>query len=294
MIDRHIYALLTLLLLQNKQSSSFSFTTSHPKHKWSLYAITKRVTAVWDGSELQSLEQYFQTEINPLPFPSPFHDKSPITGRSFNNSQRNRIGFSIVVAGTMVGTNERIVGILKHNHPNIHTINSQEDPRQEWVPIDHDSFIYHDSMATIPPGVTDDEAIQTLVASLVGVHCAFHPTVLTNVGGSLDHHIALNLVGKSAVILGGGDTASFISSALSVLGAKVFQITNAKIGTRPRAPSVIVQDPVQRMGGGVEVGFSESVGSFHVLVDCMSDESNTMEGRGVILRELERRHGCQR
>ena len=80
---------------------------------------------------------------------------------------------------------------------------------------------------------------------------------------------------------------------MSILGAKVFQITNSKIGTRKLAPAVSIQSPVQRMGN-LEVGFSTSVGTFDVLVDCMSDESNSLEGRSIVLRELERRHGCQR
>lgn len=65
------------------------------------------------------------------------------------------------------------------------------------------------------------------------------------------------------------------------------------IGIRKLAPAVSILSPLQRMGN-VEVGFAASVGTFDVLVDCMSDESNSLEGRSIILRELERRHGCQR
>ena len=73
----------------------------------------------------------------------------------------------------------------------------------------------------------------------------------------------------------------------------MFQISNLQIGIRKQAPSVSIQSPIQRIGD-VEVGFSTSVGYFDVLVDCMSDESNSLVGGSIILHELQYRHGCQR
>ena len=197
---------LILLLLIYKRSSSYLFRHGLlVRPASSLHAIITKRTAIWDGSEFQSLDQYYHKHIDPLQ-----HEDM----KTFKNTLR--MGFSTVVAGTLIGTNERVVGILKHNHAQVMQINSQGGQIQDCVQVDTDSFIYRDSMAFIPMGVTDDEAIQTLVASLVGVHCAFNPTILANVGGSLDN-VAENVVGRTAVILGGGELASFISEYVQTI-----------------------------------------------------------------------------
>lgn len=205
-----------LVLFSSRECYSFVFKNSpFVRSVSSLNVITQRQTVLWDGSELESLNQYFQAQIQPILQSQSQHGDMTKRAAILNLTNRMKIGISIIAAGTIEGTQDRVVGILKQEKF-MQQLNPQEDHLQQFIQLDSESFIYKDSMAYIPSSVNDNDAIQTLMASLVGVHCVFHPTILAHVGGSLDNMI-VNLVDRPVVILGGGELASFISEYVSIL-----------------------------------------------------------------------------
>ena len=83
--------------------------------------------------------------------------------------------------------------------------------------------VYDDSVAAIPSGVSDEDAISTYVSALSAVHCAL-PRV-ENIGGSGDGIPATTPHGR-VVVLGSGDLACFSAEGLASLGMEVFLVNN--------------------------------------------------------------------
>lgn len=96
-----------------------------------------------------------------------------------------------IITGTLPKTNERVVGI------------QAEDTDDDTISLDDSTFLYKDSMATIPKQVKEQDAMTTLLASLVGVHCVL-PAV-EEIGGSDSD----SFVSGKVVVMGGSDYACF-------------------------------------------------------------------------------------
>ena len=45
------------------------------------------------------------------------------------------------------------------------------DDSREGIPVEKDVILYTDSVAELPPDISDEDAISTAAAALCGVHC---------------------------------------------------------------------------------------------------------------------------
>ena len=99
----------------------------------------------------------------------------------------------------------RVVGVLKQDD-NAGTI--QNEDHDTTISLGNNVHIYKHTMATIPRGISDSDALSTAAASLVGIHCAMPK--LERVGGGTADTDVFYYSGK-AVILGGNDLACFLA-----------------------------------------------------------------------------------
>mmetsp|Transcript_2977 Transcript_2977/g.6416 ORF Transcript_2977/g.6416 Transcript_2977/m.6416 type:complete len:700 (+) Transcript_2977:284-2383(+) len=269
----------------------------------SLHALSKRRVAILDGAELCSIETYLAEEGSD----DDGNSNAELPPRSGGMSVP-RLGYLSVVAGTTTSagvsaggsggqsteSNERrVVGVELPR-------GTQETATDNTISLGNNINLYPNSVATIPPGVSYDDAISTMIASLSGVHCAV-PT-LEEVGGAAastagegeekgDEGESNNgvFVGGKVVVLGGGEYATFVADAMACLGVdEVYLITNRGGGSRPKQ---LRSDKVKVMGpavGSDEIGFAQSIGTFDSIVDTLSEEVPS------VITELYNRHQCDR
>ena len=192
----------SIVLLSLKIQTSFSLTSlnSNPNQRYNheLCGITKSKVAVLDGSSFNALDAFLLAEG--------IRKKDS----SNRNDSLNRYGFCSVVTAKL--NNERVVGIR---------VESYHDSDLENVEIGDGVKIYKDSLATIPQSLSDEDAISTFVASLAGIHCSYYDpvspdgTIITNIGGSSEIFLSAGDstkdLNKKAVVVGGGDYASFVA-----------------------------------------------------------------------------------
>ena len=178
---------------------------------------------VLDGAELHSVESFLAAEDG-----SSTAERPPI--RRSGGLRGDRLGFLTVLVGTVEGGGDRagrrVVGV-EMTETKKTTINSDDDAAEASPTSLGDGAVLHpDSVATIPAGVSDADAAATMMASLAAVHCAL--PISNNVGGSPD----ATAVGGRAVVVGGGEYATFAADALATLGAEVYQVSTGR--PRPR------------------------------------------------------------
>ncbi len=165
-----------------------------------LFSVTKSQTAILDGSSFNALDLFLAAEGN-----------SPSL---IGNANKKHGVCSVVTA--KLSNNERVVGILVEKH------SSQNNDRLETVLIDDGVEVYKDSLAKIPNSVSDEDAISTTIASLAGIHCAaYNPIpvdnkIVKNIAGSTENFMSskresATIENKKAVVIGGGDFASFVA-----------------------------------------------------------------------------------
>lgn len=137
--------------LQKASSSSFLSTVT------SLGAVSQRQTFIIDGGELQSFLLHNGDGPPSVPKLRP-----------------PRVGSLSLVAGTTDG--RRVVGVQK---------TAQDDAENSYSTLSlGDAEVYQHTLAAIPKGVSEEDAMSTAAAATVGIHCAM-PRV-ENVGGSDD------------------------------------------------------------------------------------------------------------
>mmetsp|Transcript_26918 Transcript_26918/g.30143 ORF Transcript_26918/g.30143 Transcript_26918/m.30143 type:complete len:600 (+) Transcript_26918:118-1917(+) len=124
--------------------------------------------------------------------------------------------------------------------------------------------VYADSVAVIPPKVSDEDAISTYIASLSSIHCAL-PRI-ENIGGSIDSII---LTGK-VVVLGSGELACFSAEGLACMGMEVFMVNNK--GNAKVKKSTGKLQVIKPAIGDSETGFSSHLGQFDSIVDTIGNE----------------------
>ena len=193
-----------------------------------LQAVSKRQVSVLDGAELHSVERFLAEENGSTE--KPLRSGVP------------RLGFLTVVAGTAVGEGEgdanlyagkRVVGveiaagdaIVASSTDAAHqdeSSSSSSSSSSSALSLGDGVNLHKDSVAVIPDGVSDTDAIATMMASLSAVHCAL--PISENVGGSAD----ASIISGKAVVVGGGEYATFAADALATLGADVYQVSTGK------------------------------------------------------------------
>ena len=166
--------------------------------------MSKRQVAVLDGAELYSVERFLAAEGGSTEKPS--------------RSGLDRLGFLTVLVGTVEGdgnhAGQRVVGV--------EMVEKNNSDAESSTFLGDGAILYLDSVATIPAGISDTDAVATMMASLSAVHCAL--PISENVGGSTD----VTVSGR-AVVVGGGEYATFAADALAtLLGADVYQISTGK------------------------------------------------------------------
>lgn len=184
--------------------SDIHLLAAHRQAVGALYAVSKRQVAVLDGAALYSVESFLAAEDGPTA-------EKPI------RSGLDRLGFLTVLAGTVEGdgvhAGKRVVGVEMAEKNN--------SDAESSTSLGDGAILYSDSVATIPTGISDADAVATMMASLSAVHCAL--PISENVGGSTD----VTVSGR-AVVVGGGEYATFAADALATLGAEVYQISTGK------------------------------------------------------------------
>jgi len=132
-------------------------------------------------------------------------------------------------------------------------------------------FLPADSTASVPDGMSDDDALSTAVAS-VAVHAmAFGDCMGTREGE--DAGMRPEAI-KRSVVMGGDSYACFVAQALGALGVQVTRVST--MGGNSDMEGVELIPPAV---GELEVDFSSYVGKFDLLVDTIGDE-RTIEARG--------------
>jgi len=188
------------------------------------------------------------------------------------------VGCLTFVTGTTAGSSSRrVVGLQKTN------------PTKEIIKPGDIVEVYEHTIATIPDGISDGDAMSTAAASVVGVHCAI-PKV-EKVGGGSDDDVFYS--GK-AIVMGGNDYSNFLADGLATLGIDVSLVSTGGINARNK--QVNVMKPAV---GEDELGFSTAVGQFDSLIDTIGNErkgisitSENPRGGSSVLQLLQERHSC--
>ena len=160
---------------------------SHSPASPPLHSVSKRQVAIIDGAEVNSIDSFLRIDSDKQLSP---RNTSPVVPK--------RVGYVTVSAGTEDDKGRRVVGI---------EVASDGDGTDDVssLSLGNGVRLYLESIASIPSGVSDDDAISTLIASLAGVHCALPRA--ENVGG--DGGEGGTFAGGKVVVLGGGDYAVF-------------------------------------------------------------------------------------
>jgi hypothetical protein len=203
-----------------------------------LLALKKKQTAIYDGPEFISIASVLaaQAEENGNRNNADADDEDAEEeedNNTFYKVSSKRAGYVTFVTGTIKGEEkgERVIGI-------------QVDPdsvtdEDFLVEIDEDIYVKKDSLAVIPKGISDEDAIYTASAALSGVYCSLPVDDLIGGGSSSTSNEK-----KKAVVLGGGDYACFAAKALDALGIQVTMVT-----TRPMSLKGTPLNPLYQSNG---------------------------------------------
>jgi len=136
-----------------------------------LNAVSRRQTFVLDGGELQSFLLHTA-------------NRNVVTPAASAGRDSDRVGCLTFVAGTVAAAADggspstpprRVVGVEKND----------DDDYYDALSLVDSVRVYKHTVATIPDGVSDGDALSTAAAALVGIHCAM-PKVEEVGGGSDD------------------------------------------------------------------------------------------------------------
>jgi len=163
-----------------------------------LNAVSETKTVVLDGSEYTSLQSFLKSTQDGYVPGAPPRPGSQV------------YGYFSIATGT-IDTGKRVVGIVCPSE----YLGSEKKSKQKkdsnnlfsTVKLDNTTHIFNNSIAIIPEGISDADAISTSYASIVGVHCAFIPK-LNDIGGSKDK---FRIDGGSVVVVGGADFSCFVA-----------------------------------------------------------------------------------
>mmetsp|Transcript_17136 Transcript_17136/g.39842 ORF Transcript_17136/g.39842 Transcript_17136/m.39842 type:complete len:604 (-) Transcript_17136:196-2007(-) len=238
-----------------------------------------RQTLVLDGAELA----YYAGRLLARPGgPDPVPDVTPRARRKRDRAGTVRLaaaspdGELRLDGGRVLGTADRVIGLVAEAGPGDGTVSVGG------------AELRRDSLAVLPPSLSDADAVSTASACLLGVHCA----------------VDTNSTNNRVVVAGGGDRAAFLAAAHASLGREAFLVTSRPRWSLPRSlpRSVEVVPPsVGTMG----LPFASYVGRFDALVDTLGDEiglgrsADAKDGfdaliqNGPFIARLREEHGCE-
>mmetsp|Transcript_1842 Transcript_1842/g.3258 ORF Transcript_1842/g.3258 Transcript_1842/m.3258 type:complete len:574 (+) Transcript_1842:371-2092(+) len=235
-----------------------------------LNAVSQQQTFIVDGGELQSFL---------------LHNDNGASSISGGGGRRNsqQVGCLTLVTGTTSSSPRRVVGVQK---------TAQDNDDYDTISLGNNVEVYEHTLATIPDGISEGDAMSTAAAAVVGIHCAI-PKV-EEVGGSDDGFF---YSGK-AVVMGGNDYAIFLADGLATLGIDTSLITTG--GANSRNKQVKVLPPAVQLGDS-EVEFASHIGQFDSLIDTLSNEQKGIvitddnpSGGSSVLQLLRERHQCDK
>ena len=190
-----LWAFLQQFTQQPCQALSTSVTTMMTTYPTTtLSSIGKSQLAVLDGGEWISVQSVLQEEAKN----AAQQQQSPL-------KRKTKYGYMTVVAGKD-DENRRVVAMQSLENKD----NNSKDTK----------VVYQDTVAVIPPQVSEEDAISTYITSLSCIHCALPK--LENVGGGSDSVVA---TGK-AIVLGSSEVACFAAEGLASLGIDVTLVNN--------------------------------------------------------------------
>ena len=247
-----------------------------------LNAVSQRQTFIIDGGELES----FLLHNNNI------EGETLSTG---GGRGRNVVGsLTLVTGSTQDGS--RVIGVQVQSSSTKTNDGDDVDNNYETVSLGDAVDVYKHTIATIPQSVSDNDALSTAAAAVVGVHCAL-PRV-GGVGGS-DNSNDVFYSGKT-VIIGGNDFACFLADAMASLGIEVSIVSNNG-GIKVKNGQVNVMKPYDFNDDYEEIGFSTAIGQFDSMVDTISNERKGMiispdnpYGGSTLLQLLDLKHQCNK
>lgn len=209
-----------------------------------LQALKNKQTAIYDGPEFISIASVLAAQAEENANKNNDNDEDDededddIDNNTFYKVPSKRAGYVTFVTGTIKGEEkgDRVLGI-------------QVDPdsvtdEDFLVEIDVDIYVKKDSLAVIPKGISDEDAISTASAALAGVYCSLPVDDLIGGSGSSSTSTSTGNGKKKAVVLGGGDYACFAAKALDALGVQVTMVT-----TRPMSLKGTPLNPLYQTNG---------------------------------------------
>ena len=277
-------ALLVLLAVLLQSVTAFQSSLLIPPHinkqllssTFLLNAVSQRQTFIIDGGELESFLLHNS-------------NNSEEASTSGMLSSKAKIGsLTLVTGSTQKDPSRRIIGVQTTGNDNY--------SNYETVSLGDDVDVYKHTIATIPQGVSDNDALSTAAAAIVGIHCAL-PRVAGVGGGDNSNDVFYS--GKT-VVIGGNDYACFLADALASLGIEVYIVSNNG-GIKVKNGGVTVMKPYDFDDDYEEVGFTTAIGQFDSLVDTISNERKGMMisqdnpyGGSSVLQLLQSQHQCNK
>ena len=134
-------------------------------------AVSKRQTFILDGGELQSF--LLHTANKKVAPPAPGRDNVGVGCLTFVVGTTAAAGDD---GSSSSSPPRRVVGVEKMN---------DGDDYYDAISLGDGVRVYEHTVASVPDGVSDGDALSTAAASLVGIHCAM-PRVEEVGGGSDD------------------------------------------------------------------------------------------------------------
>lgn len=261
----------------NISKSSSSSSTS-------INVVSKQQVAIYDSSELASI-MYFLTQEGTM--------NGTLAARA--PRKLSRIGTVTFVTGYAEGgkfSGQRIIGV-KLDSMKCSTIQGNDNhdvdfknENKEFISVGDQTYLYSDSVATLPPDISDADAISTAAAALCGVHFG-KPR---------------NCSSGKCVIVGGSDYALFLGRALSATGADVHLVTTRPMLNPNDKDKVQLTDPAV---GKLKLPFTDTIGEFDSFIDTLEDEakmyriasfadSNDQLDKTFFFDTLKKQYNCER
>ena len=235
--------------------------------------VQKRQTAIFDGAEFISIASVLKLEAESRLNESEIINEDSDSDDNVSDIIENQLIDEDVpskMAGCMtfivanLNSGGRVLGIQTNGNLEIDTNADVKNrgPSMPVVKIEENVYVQKDSIVSIPKGVSDSDAISTAVAALAGVRCSF-PTNLNILEDDGDEDSedsnGNESTGKEqkdfsksdivrAVVLGGGDYACFVATAMDSLGADVSLVT-----TRPMSLKDTPLNPLRNSNGAYNV-----------------------------------------
>ncbi len=291
-------------------------TASSIRHQLSpLHVITKRQSLILDGAELSYYMEALATEH----LSSNSSDDSDNNGSTINNSNNNEASqllpdvaprslkkrqriasISFVTAvleeeivqknGEIINKGAKIVGIeaVQQTHEEQQEEGEENDSRRQGrsiITIENNVQLYQDSIAVIPPSLTDVSDADIIATAAASLSSGVHFTINNNTTTERNS--------KRAVIVGGGDHAIFLAKALVAFNVKTYLVTARPAWSLPSSQDIISskdkeeggEDLIEIMSpavGSLSLGFTLAIGEFDILIDTLGDEMGKGRARTLI------------